>query len=153
MTQNTSSTPFVYLDHVADIRFIAYGETLEKVFENAALATLSVIADISTVQQKNEFEIDLETVSLENLMVDFLSELLFLFDAEETVLGSVSVEKVGTKQNENGDAIFFIKAAAAGEPIDSSRQNFKTEVKAITYNGIRVEKTADGFETEVVLDL
>ncbi|WNY23977.1 Protein archease [Methanimicrococcus hongohii] len=149
MSQNID---FKYLDHVADIRFIAYGKTLEEVFENAALATLSVIADISTIQPQTEFEIELKTVDLENLMVDFLSELLFLFDAEETVLGAVSVKEVGSKK-ENGEEIRFIKAVVSGEPMDSAKHNFKTEVKAVTYNGIRVEKTAGGFEAEVVLDL
>lgn len=149
----TQKPDFKYIDHVADIRFVAYGETLEKVFENAASATLSVIADISTIQPQTEFEVELETVSLENLMIDFLSELLFLFDAEETVLGTVHVKKAGVKKDENGDDIWFISAAVSGEPIDAAKQNFKTEVKAVTYNGIRVEETPSGFEAEVVLDL
>lgn len=145
--------PFIYLDHVADTRFIAYGDSLEKVFENAALATLSVIADIAAVQNQTEFEIILETVSLENLMVDFLSELLFLFDAEETVLGTVKVEKISHPAKENEKETYSIHAFAYGEPIESVGSIFKTEVKAITYNHLRVEKTADGFEAEVVLDL
>jgi len=150
MSQNA---PFIYLDHVADIRFIARGETLNTLFENAALATLSVIADIETVTPEIDFEIELETVSLENLMVDFLSELLFLFDAEETVIGRVNVSKVGTYETESGEKKYFIKAIASGEQIDRARQDFRTEVKAVTYNGIRVDQTEDGYETEVVLDL
>lgn len=151
MSQNA---PFVYLDHVADIRFIAYGDTIENVFENAALAMLSVIADISTVQSQIEFGIEIEAADLENLMVDFLSELLFLFDAEETVLGKVKVKEIGTRKNTETNSDYrFIKASVSGEPIGLAGQNFKTEVKAVTYNGIRVEQTADGFEAEVVLDL
>lgn len=148
-----SKEPFIYLDHVADTRFIAYGDSLEKVFENAAFATLTVIADIETIQNQTEFEINLETVSLENLMVDFLSELLFLFDAEETVLGTVRVEKIGVPNQEFENETYFIHAFVSGEPIETAGQIFKTEVKAITYNHLRVEKTAGGFEAEVVLDL
>ncbi len=144
---------FIYLDHVADTKFIAYGNTLEKVFENAALATLSVIADISTIHPKTAFEIDLEAAGKENLMVDFLSELLYIFDAEETVLGAVYVKEAGTKKKGSGDEKWFISAVVSGEPIDSAEHNFKTEVKAVTYSGIRVEETPAGFEAEVVLDL
>ena len=144
---------FEYLDHVADMRFIARGNTLEEVFKNAALATLSAIADISAVQPQTEFEIELQTIDLENLMVDFLSELLFLFDAEETVLGTVFVQEVGSKKDEHGEEIWFIRASVSGEPINSAKHHFETEVKAVTYNKIRIEKTASGFETEVVLDL
>ncbi|MBZ3936322.1 archease [Methanimicrococcus blatticola] len=152
----TQKTDFIYLDHVADTKFIAYGDTIEKVFENAALATLSVIADISTIHPKTAFEIDLETTGTagkENLMVDFLSELLYLFDAEETVLGAVYVKEAGVKKDDDGNDVWFINAVVSGEPIDSAKQNFKTEVKAITYSGIRVEETPTGFEAEVVLDL
>ncbi|MDR2944798.1 MAG: archease [Methanosarcinales archaeon] len=144
---------FTYLDHVADTKFIAYGGTIEKVFENAALATLSVIADISTIHPETAFEIELETAGKESLMVDFLSELLYIFDAEETVLGAVYVKAAGTKKDESGDDIWFISAVVSGEPIDSAKQNFKTEVKAVTYSGIRIEETSAGFEAEVVLDL
>lgn len=149
----TQKTDFIYLDHVADTKFIAYGDTIEKVFENAALATLSVIADISTIHPKTAFEINLENVSKENLMVDFLSELLYIFDAEETVLGAVYVKEAGVKKDDDGNDVWFINAVVSGEPIDSAKQNFKTEVKAITYSGIRVEETPTGFEAEVVLDL
>ena len=148
----SQTAPFIYLDHVADIRFIAYGDTPETLFENAALAMLSVIADTDTIRPEIQFDIDLETVSPENLMVDFLSELLFLFDAEETVLAKAKVSEIG-KRNDDGEEKYFIKAAVFGAPIDVSRQNFKTEVKAVTYSGIRVEKKENGYETEVVLDL
>ncbi|MCL2862488.1 MAG: archease [Methanimicrococcus sp.] len=149
----SSKAPFIYLDHIADIRFIARGETLETLFENAALATLSVIADVETVTPEIDFEIELETVSLENLIVDFLSELLFLFDSEETMIGKVSVSEIGKYENEDGEEKYVVKAVASGEPINRERQDFKTEVKAVTYSGIRVDKTEDGYETEVVLDL
>ena len=148
----TQKQPFIYLDHIADIRFIAYGKTIETLFENAAKAMLTVIADIEAIQPENKFDVELETDSLENLMVDFLSELLFLFDSEETVIGNVDVKKIEQK-NKGGNEKYSIVAAVSGEPINSNKQNFKTEVKAVTYNGIRVEKTTEGYETEVVLDL
>jgi SHS2 domain-containing protein len=151
-----SSKPlFVYLDHVADIRFIAYGDTLENVFENAAKAMFSVIADIENIEPRVSFPAEIEADSLENLMVMFLSELLFLFDAEEVLFGSIVVKEIKTNStnNTNSDKKYTITAVAAGEPIDNKKQNFKTEVKAVTYNGIRVDETSDGFEAEVVLDL
>jgi len=146
-----SEKQFIYLDHVADIRFIAYGETMETLFENAAKAMLTVIADIENIRSENKFNVELEAPDLENLMVDFLAELLFLFDAEETVIGNVTVNKV---EKIAGDfEKYSIIATVSGEPMNAAEQNFKTEVKAVTYSGIRVEKTEKGYETEVVLDL
>ena len=147
-----SKAPFIYLDHVADIRFIAYGNTLENVFENAAKAMFFVIADIKNIEPKHSFPIEIEAADLENLMVNFLSELLFLFDAEEILFGQIDVKEIKIIETD-GEKTYVVTAVAAGEPIDNKKQNFKTEVKAVTYNGIRVDKTPDGFETEVVLDL
>jgi Uncharacterized conserved protein len=149
-----SEKQFIYLDHVADIRFIAYGETIETLFENAAGAMLTVIADIENIRPENKFDVELEAIDLENLMVDFLSELLFLFDAEETVIGNVTVKKIEREtNNDGGSEKYSIIASVSGEPINAAEQTFKTEVKAVTYSGIRVEKTEKGYETEVVLDL
>ena len=146
------NVPFTYLDHVADIRFIAYGDTLETVFENAAKAMFFVIADIENIKPQYSFSIEIEADRLENLMVVFLSELLFLFDSEEILFGPIAVKEIKTVERGN-EKIFMITAVASGEPIDNKKQSFKTEVKAVTYNSIRVDKTSDGFETEVVLDL
>ena len=144
--------PFQYIDHVADTRFIAYGSTLENVFENAAAAMLFVIADTAEIQPTAEFEVEIETVDLKNLMVDFLSELLFLFDAEETVLKEVTVTKIESVFD-NGEEKWTLTAITAGAPIEDVGSIFKTEVKAVTYNHIRVEKMGTGYEAEVVLDL
>jgi Uncharacterized conserved protein len=146
-----SEKQFIYLDHVADIRFIAYGKTMETLFENAAKAMLTVIADIENIRSENKYDVELEAPDLENLMVDFLAELLFLFDAEETVIGNVTVNKIEKKTGDSEK--YSIVAAVSGEPMNAAEQNFKTEVKAVTYSGIRVEKTEKGYETEVVLDL
>ena len=149
-----SEKQFIYLDHIADIRFIAYGETIETLFENAAKAMLTVIADIENIRPENKFAVELEAPDLENLMVNFLSELLFLFDAEETVIGNVTVKRIERKIENDGEfEKYSIVASVSGEPMNAAEQNFKTEVKAVTYNGIRVEKTEKGYETEVVLDL
>ncbi|MDV0446454.1 Protein archease [Methanosarcinaceae archaeon Ag5] len=143
-----TNSPFIYLDHIADTRFIAYGDSLEHVFENSALAMFNVIADVSNISPEVEFDVEVYASELEDLLVHFLSELLFLFDAEETLFGNITVHEI---QQTNG--IYSVTATISGEPIDSSKQNFRTEVKAVTYNHIRVEKTDSGFETEVVLDL
>ena len=147
-----SQIPFQYIDHVADTRFIAYGSTLENVFENAAAAMLFVIADTAEVQPITEFDIEIETIDLKNLMVDFLSELLFLFDAEETVLKEAAVTKIEVIRD-RGEEKWKLTATTAGAPIDAVGPIFKTEVKAVTYNHIRVEKMNGGYEAEVVLDL
>ena len=46
-----------------------------------------------------------------------------------------------------------LKATAHGEPIDPARHVLDHEVKAITYHGLRVEPTTDGWQAEVIVDI
>ena len=76
---------YEYLEHTADIKFQAYGDTLEEVFENAALAMFNVIIDTEKVSGETEREVLLTSPDLESLLVDWLSELLYLFEVDEVV--------------------------------------------------------------------
>lgn len=150
MTENGHiPIPYRYLDHVADTRFIAYGDTCGTVFENAAKAMFGVIADISEVSGDVSFPVELTAPDAESLLVDWLSELLFLFDAEEVLLSRFTVGSVG----ETADGSLCLKAVVSGAYTDPDVHEMKTEVKAVTYNGLRIEETKDGWEAEVVLDL
>ena len=46
-----------------------------------------------------------------------------------------------------------LKVKATGEAIDVSRHRLAHEVKAITYHGLNVSKTADGWSAEVIVDI
>jgi SHS2 domain-containing protein len=71
---------YEYMEHTADVKFLAYGKTLEEVFENAALAMFNVIIDTDKVSGETTREVFLKSPDLEFLLVDWLSELLYLFE-------------------------------------------------------------------------
>jgi SHS2 domain-containing protein len=78
-------------------------------------------------------------------MVDWLSELLYLHDVESLLFKGFDVESVG----EGG-----LKAAAKGEPFLEGIHLINTQVKAVTYHQIRVEKEATGgWRAQVIFDL
>jgi SHS2 domain-containing protein len=136
---------FEVLDHTADIGLIIYGKDLKTLFENAGQGFFHLITDLRKVRQRVERQITLEGKGLERLMVDWLSELLYLHDAESLLFKGFDVEAVG----ENG-----LKAAARGEPFLEGIHVIKTEVKAVTYHQIRVEKEATGgWRAQVIFDL
>ena len=71
---------FEILDHTADIGLIVYGENLRVLFENAGEAFFHIITDLRKVRRRVEKQIDIKGESLDRLMVDWLSELLYLHD-------------------------------------------------------------------------
>jgi SHS2 domain-containing protein len=139
---------YEYLEHTADIKFLAYGNTLEEVFENAALAMFNVIIDTGKVSGETAREVILTSPDLESLLVDWLSELLYLFEVDEIVFWKFRVEKI---KGENGE--YSIRALASGEKYYPESHPFETEIKAVTYNQLELKECEGGWKAQVVVDI
>ena len=135
---------FEVLDHTADIGIIVYGEDLKALFENAGEAFFHLITDMKRVRRRIRRRIEIRKESLERLMVDWLSELLYLHDVENLLFKEFKVESVG----ENG-----LKAIAKGEPFQEGVHVIKTEVKAVTYHQIEVRKENGKWRARIIFDL
>ncbi len=116
------------LDHTADLLIRAYGRNLEECFANAGYAMFDQLADISNVKKKQTFKFDVEGTDREQLLVDFLSELLYLFDTELVLLSDFQI-------NYDGE---LLQVVARGEKIDKSRHEMRKAIKAVSYHAIEV---------------
>ncbi len=135
---------FEILDHTADIGLIVYGENLRALFENAGVAFFRLITDLRKVKRRVERKIVIEGESLDRLIVDWLSHLLYLHDVENVLFREFKVESVG----EDG-----LKAIAKGEFFQEKVHVIKTEVKAVTYHRLEVRKEKGRWRAQVILDL
>ncbi|MFA4837494.1 MAG: archease [Dehalococcoidia bacterium] len=135
---------FEIIDHTADAGIIAYGNSIEKVFINAACGMFSLIADLEQVQNVIEHQIVAEASDQEELLVTWLNELLYLVDAEQLIFSRFEIARLGQGR---------LEATAYGEKIDPSRHNLKTQIKAATYYLLKLEKYHDGFRAQVILDM
>ena len=135
---------FEILDHTADIGLIVHGENLKALFENAAEAFFHLITDLRKVKRRVERRVNIPGESLDRLVVDWLSELLYLHDAENLLFRGFNVDSVG----EEG-----LKAIAKGEPFRDGIHVIKTEVKAVTYHRIEVRKEKGCWRAQIILDL
>jgi SHS2 domain-containing protein len=139
---------YEYLPHPADVRFRAVGHTLEQVFENAALAMFNVIINTGQIEPERSVDITLESQGLDNLLFDYLSELLYLFEVEEIIFGHFHVHSI-THNNSN----WKLEGQVMGESIDLTRHSFDTEVKAVTYHLLKVTKEDSGYSAHVIVDV
>ena len=135
---------FEILDHTADIGLLVYGENLKALFENAGEAFFRLITDVRRVRYRVEKRIDIRGESLDRLMVDWLSELLYLHDVENLLFREFKVESAG----EDG-----LRAVVKGEPFQEGVHVIKTEVKAVTYHRIEVRKEDGNWRAQIILDL
>lgn len=134
---------FEFIDHTADIGIIAYGNSVEEVFVNAAYGMFSLIADLEKVAEVIGHQVIAEAPDQEELLVTWLNELLYLFDAEDLIFSRFEI--VDLRQQ-------YVRAMAYGESVDPSRHNLKTQVKAATYHQLKLEK-GDEFRARIILDI
>ena len=130
------------LEHTADVGLRAWAPSLEECFEQATWA-LAAIIGIDRPGAGDAVELDLHAGDVEALLVDWLSEVVYLHDARDALVAGVDVRAVDP-QRVRGD----VSLAPRGEiPVDG------TQVKAITYHRLRVQRAGDGFVAEVYVDV
>lgn len=137
---------FEFLDiTTADVCFLAYGKSLNELFENSALAMFNVMINTEQVKPKVKRGAEVKGEDLKSLMFSWLNELLFYYGAE-----NLAFSKFEVKINEKN---LNLRANCWGEKIDPEKHELKTEVKACTYHRLEVKKVKDRWRTQVILDI
>ncbi len=131
---------------IADIAYDAHGKGLNELFENAALAIFELSAELDTVDAKQKVEFELENKKLDNLLYDFLSEILFLKDSKYMVFRNVKVTIREGKPNK-------LKAVLHGDTINPKKQHLENDIKAITMHMFELKKTKEGYKARIVVDI
>jgi SHS2 domain-containing protein len=131
-------------EHTADLGLRIRAATTRQLFAEAGEALLSaLVADHGSVRPRIARRFDIEGDDLEYLLVDWLRELLYVYDAEQIVFCRFDVEI-----DERG-----LTATARGETVDQARHMLQHEIKAITYHGLRVQPVEAGWLAEVIVDI
>jgi SHS2 domain-containing protein len=136
--------PFRILEHTADIGFEAFGSTREETFANAARALFDLIVDFDTIAPGQDITVRIEGADPESVLVNWLSELLYLHDAKGWLFRDFEI------QNLQDDSL---TAIARGEKFQRSRHQVKLQVKAITYHQLALERIPEGWRAQVYVDI
>ena len=132
------------IDHTADVGVKSYGKNLSETFENAAKAMFDIITDNSEIESIGQYDIKLEAPDLEQLLVDWLSELLYLNSAKNLVFGFFKVE-IDEKKKKLSAKIF-------GEKYNVSKHKIGSEIKAVTYHMLEVRNKRP-YHVQVLFDI
>lgn len=132
---------------IADIAIEAYGKNLEELFENSALAIFEESANLKNVKEKEKKSIKINAPNIEDLLYDFLSEILFLKDTYSIIFkkSKIKIQKKGKK--------YHLNAELYGEKIDRERHELGNDIKAITLHMFKIEKTKKGYKGMIVVDV
>lgn len=141
---NAGMQQFRILEHTADVGFEAFGSTREEAFVNAARALFYLIVELDTIDPREEVWVQVQGADPESVLVNWLSELLYLQDAEGWLFRDFEIQSL------HDDSL---SALARGEKFQRSRHQAKLLVKAITYHQLALEKTPRGWRAQVYVDI
>jgi SHS2 domain-containing protein len=133
---------FEELEHTADIRVKVKSPTLEALFAEAATGMMKILyghADPGKIERL----ISVSSDGIENLILDFLSEVLFISEVESIVFSEVSVSLSGNN----------VSAVMNGEAFDPEKHRGGTEIKGISYSGLRILKEDTGYVLDILFDV
>jgi len=137
---------YTFFDHTADIGVEVTGRTRKALFVNAAAALFDVMIENKTgkAAAKRQKTITADGSDVNDLLINFLRELLYLFNGGKFVMGYCEIIKFTDKK---------LQARLRGESFSSKKHSIKTEIKAVTYSGLTVEKTKSVWKARIIFDV
>ncbi|MBW2544283.1 MAG: archease [Deltaproteobacteria bacterium] len=136
--------PYRIFDHTADLGVEIYGRNERELFCNAAFALFDIVTDVSLVHVTGEWEVFAEGGDLEELLVNFLREILYMCSGEGLLLKEFMISEMDN---------FHVKGTARGEPFIHGRHCMNIEIKAITYHRVEIRKASGTWVGRVIFDV
>jgi len=129
-------------DLTSDVLYEAYGKDLKELFENAALALLSVVCQIDKVKAEKPEEFEMKGEDLESTLFNWLQGIIAIVDTEGMFFSKVEIQEVDEHH---------VRAKLYGQT--AKPEIGETVVKAVTYYKYKLEKTKEGYKVTVSLDI
>lgn len=145
----TSSFRFLEDIALADSAFEARGSTPSELFAASATAVIETLADPRTVPPALTKTVTRHDPSLANLLFDWLSDIVFLKDAE----GLVFRDALCTVSSDQPAGEWHLEGRLTGSPIDPVRHDLRADIKAITKHRYEVREDHGTWIATVVMDI
>jgi SHS2 domain-containing protein len=140
------SSSYNFIDHTADAAVVVTADTIEELFIASADAFKEVVIESASPKPNESYKLELSSLSIENLLVNFLNELNFRLIYKRKMFSNVNDMKIS--QNED---IRKLECILLESDIDESM--IKTEIKSVTYHQMDLAKTNEGYKTIIVFDI
>ena len=132
------------LEHTADIGLRAWGASPGELFRNAARAMMAIATDPETLSGLEERQLEIRGTDYPDLMVNWLSEVLYLFDTNQFASRDFRVDDIAADR---------LRATLIGERREPERHAWELIIKAVTYHQLKIEQQNRRWKAEVFLDI
>lgn len=146
---STNTRPWLReIDHTGDIGIHVDAATVPQLFERAAIGMFDVLTDLGMVESVDETTVTVAGRDYDALMVRWLSDLNYHHTVDHHLFCDFQVDELQESKGEWG-----LTATVQGEAIDPNRHTVYTEIKAITFHGLEVHETENGWAVQVIFDM
>jgi SHS2 domain-containing protein len=146
--------PYEFLDISGDAGIRAFGDTIGELFVNAALGMYDLTTDPNKVGKTETVEISLAHDSPEGLLVSWLNELIFRFDAHGFIGKEIVITEFLFGHDFAGSGpVYSLRASLSGEYFDPARHQGKLLLKAATYHKLKIENEGGRWTAEIIFDI
>lgn len=136
------------LEHPADLKIKAFGKTKEELFSNMLKGMISGLRPEILNSKTETRNIEIKSSNLETLLVDFLSEVLYLTQVNKEIYTDIKFKKLTDPSTSSG------QAELEGKLIGQKVQRFGEDIKAVTYHDLNIHYEKDGsWEATVLFDI
>jgi len=132
------------IDHTADFGIQVFGSDSQELFTNAAVALFDVITEMDVLKGRNFCNIKASGEDWPDLMINWLREVLYLWNGKERLVKSVQI--LSLSENNISAKIYF-------DAYRPDRHIIKTEIKAVTYHQIQVKSSPSGWKAQIIFDI
>jgi SHS2 domain-containing protein len=136
--------PYNLIDHTADIGIHVTGDTMKNLFADAATAMFGQITDISRLTGRLAKPISVRGLDRHDLLINWLRDLLSFWTIDGNLVQHVEILHMGETE---------IKADVFYDSYAPGRYDIIKDIKAVTYYGVSVDQTENGWEATVIFDV
>jgi len=118
------------LEHKADLKIRVFGQTKEELFFNAMLGMEENMRPELKNKETAKRKIKIKSLDLPSLMIDFLSEVLYLIQINKEIYKNIKFKKLTDTETE-------------AELTGLKTEGFGGEIKAVTHSGVDIRQNSD----------
>jgi SHS2 domain-containing protein len=131
-------------NRLSDLAVKIFGNSQAELFANSGFALFDLMTQIENVEVKEHMTLEVEGADRDDLMVNWMRELLYLYQGSGYLLKEFVVQEVKDT---------CIRGEVSGEKFDPDRHEIQREIRAVVSHQSRMEKTGNQWTAQVVLEL
>jgi protein archease len=131
--------------HQSELAVRVVGHSQADLFANSALTLFDVmVTDVEKIDCKESIPLEVEGTDRDDLMVNWVRELLYLYQGSGYLLKEFLIREVKDT---------FVKADVLGEKIDPDRHEIQQEIAAVASHKSRMQKTGNQWTAHLIFEI